>query len=58
MSNYYTIFVLSKISEQWERIAEIKSPGLTNLLLPTIKKFYGEIKVIKGRHTTLPKKAT
>ena len=53
---WYTAFVFNQLTCQWEKIAEIKSPGLVNLFLLTLHKVYGQeaVRIVEGKTNTLP----
>lgn len=44
----------------WSMVAQVASPGLSNLLLPTFIKSYGEgnVRTAEGKHTTPPPSIT
>ena len=55
---WHTIFILNALTHQWEKVAEIKSEGLTNLFLSSvIWKTYGSenTRTVSGKVNTLPK---
>ena len=54
---WYTIFIRNRITREWEKVAEIKSPGLTNNILnQIILPIYGEgeFRTIEGKTNKLP----
>ena len=57
---WYSIFVRNNITGQWEKIAQVKTPGLTNLILgKVLQPLYGKdtsdnIRTAEGQINTLP----
>jgi len=56
-TQWHTIFILNQITRQWEKVAEVKTEGLTNLILSrVIFQIYKSenTRTAEGKVNTLP----